>query len=229
LFGTSSVSRTRTFTHDPLPVHELEDETGPEGRYYLTPGGRFPSVTTVIGRYMGQEALDAWRERVGQDVARKTGIQARTRGRAFHQICEDYVLNKSDWSTGAMPANLYYFSSIRPLLDANLGMVYGVEFPLWSSTLQTAGRTDLVAEWEGVASIIDFKTSLRPKTTDKIRHYLVQKACYSMMLEERTGVRAEQIVTLMAVDHEKPQVWVADREDLRPEVEKVFVANRTLG
>jgi genome maintenance exonuclease 1 len=215
------------FRHELLPVTEIADEVGEHGRYYTTPdGARYPSVTTVIGRAADKTHLEAWRERVGREEAKKVTVQAQVRGRAFHHLAEQFVLNNPRWSEGAMPANVYTFAPLKPILRRHVGTVYGIEFPMWSHRLRTAGRTDLVADWDDVPAIIDFKTSRRPKTEDQIQGYLVQKACYAQMFHERTGKIIERIVTVMAPDHEEPQLWVRDRRDYDNEVRRIFADRR---
>lgn len=202
------------------PIHVLDvDGT----RFYDTPAGRFPSVTTVIGSYRGDDHLKKWRERVGEETARSIGGQARVRGRAVHELAERYLLNDPDWARDAMPSNLDSFMSIKPLLDRHVKTVFGVEAPLYSPYLRTAGRTDLLSTWDEIPSVIDFKTSLRAKDDEKVWHYLVQKAAYGQMAHELTGARWRQIVTVMMVDHGPPQIWVRDREDFMGDVVKVFV------
>lgn len=223
MFG-SRPARGATFSHDMLPVTEISDETVDGVRFYTTPSGAvYPSVTTVIGAHKGDAWLKAWKKRAGEEKVREVGGKARVRGRAFHHICEQYLLNDDDWAEGAMPSNLYAFRSIQKVLDERIGVVRGIEYPLWSDRLRTAGRTDLIAEFDGVPSILDFKTSLRPKTEDQVHGYFVQKTCYGEMVEERVGLEVPQIVTIMAVDHEPCQVWVKKRADYVSDVEDIFL------
>lgn len=211
------------FRHELVPAVEIADEITEHGRYYTTPdGARYPSVTTVIGRYKGKAHLDEWRKRVGEEEARKITGTAQIRGRAVHLLAERFVMNDPDWSVGAMPANLYTFRPVIQILRERVGTVMGVEFPLWSDRLRTAGRTDLVCEWDGEPAIVDFKTSRKPKKEEHIWGYLVQKTCYAVMFEERTGRRISKIVTVMPVDHEEPSIWVKDKDDYVEQVEEVF-------
>jgi hypothetical protein len=210
-------------------VHKLRDfetveSTMVDGvRYYQTPGGFFPSVTTVIGSHKGDAELVAWRKRVGDEMANKVVGQSRVRGTAVHTLAERYVTNDPQWMRGAMPMNLDSFLSIRGLLDKHVGSIYGIEAPLWSSVLKTAGRTDLVADWDGVPSIVDFKTSRRIKKESDVWGYFIQKTCYGEMVGERISLDVPRIVTVMMVDHEPPQVWVKERSEYRPAMYKVFV------
>lgn len=212
------------FEHAFLPLEEIDVGATEDGtRFYDCPGGRFPSVTTVIGAYKGDSELAAWRKRVGEAEAAKVSGQSKVRGRGVHEIAEAYLRNDPDWRVDTMPSNLDSFLSIKDILDRSVGKVYGIEAPLWSSTLRTAGRTDLLADWEGIPAVIDFKTSRKIKKESDIWGYFVQKTCYGMMLEERTRFRTPRIVTVMMIDHEPSRVWVKERSDYEPEVKKVFI------
>jgi genome maintenance exonuclease 1 len=212
----------KKFFHNPVNLPDLETVSVDGKRHYVTPGGTFPSVTTVLGEKLSKDGLIAWRERVGEEEANKISTQAANRGTAIHALAEAYLMNNGNWKRGAMPTNLETFSRIKPHLDLNVGTIYGVEVPLWSDKLKTAGRTDLLAGWRGINSIIDFKTSRRIKTEDHIESYFLQATCYSMMAEERTGMKIPQIVIIIAVDHEETQVFVKERDKYVQRVLGIF-------
>ncbi|MDA8752494.1 PD-(D/E)XK nuclease family protein [bacterium] len=187
---------------------ELEADTTDNGRFYTTPSGEIlPSITTVLS-VQNKSGLDAWRKRVGEEEANRVMNQASLRGTAVHQLAEDYVNNEKDWKKGAMPANLFTFNTIKPLLDKHLNNVWIQEAPLYSERLSVAGRVDCIAEWDGVLSIIDYKTSKRPKPRKYVESYFIQEAAYAAMFLERTGVPIKQIVTVIAVDDNEPQVYI---------------------
>jgi len=208
-----TTKRTKDFLHNFVDLPDLETVSVDGKRHYVTPEGTFPSVTTVLSEKLSKDGLEAWRLRVGEEEARKISTQAANRGTAIHALAESYLLNNKDWKKGAMPANLDTFSRIKPHLDLNVGTIYGVEVPLWSSKLKTAGRTDLIAGWKGINSIIDFKTSRKLKAENQIEGYFIQATCYSLMAEERTSLKVPQIVIIVAVDHEDTQVFVKNRDD----------------
>lgn len=213
--------RTKEFLHSFIDLPDLETTSIDGKRHYITPAGNLPSVTTVIGERLPKDGLDAWRARVGEEVANKVMNQAAHRGTAIHSICENYLMNK-EYRKGVMPFDLDTFSRIRPHLDKNVGSVYGIEVPLWSAKLKTAGRADLLAGWCGVNSVIDFKTSKRVKTEDHIEGYFIQATCYSLMAEELTGLKFPQIVVIIAVDHEPTQVFVKRRDLYVDRVLEIF-------
>jgi hypothetical protein len=216
------------FTHAFFPRDAIYNEDTESGRYYILPdGSRYPSVTTVIGRYMGDEGLEKWRKSVGEDNARRVTIQAGRRGRFVHDLAEKFLMNDPGWQEvvkKAMPANVFTFNQIKPILVEKVGRVFGVEFPLWSHVLRTAGRSDLICEWEGVPAVVDFKTSRRVKTEPEIWNYLVQKSTYARMFEERTGLSISRVVTVMVADHhDEPLMWVRERAAYDEDVDRVFL------
>jgi genome maintenance exonuclease 1 len=121
-----------------------------------------------------------------------------------------------------MPSNIFSFNEIRPILDANIGKIYAIEAPLYSIGLRAAGRSDCIADWNGVPSIIDFKTSRRPKEEKWIESYFLQATTYAMMMEERTGLAVKQFAIVIAVDGAEPQVFVKDIAPYRDRVLQIF-------
>lgn len=212
----------REFLHSFVGLDDLPTTTLDGKRHYITPAGVLPSVTTVLGeKLQSSKGLDEWRARVGQQEADRISKQALSRGSAVHSICENYILNK-DYKAGVMPMDLYTFLQIKPYLDANLGSIYGIEAPLYSANLRTAGRTDLMAGWNGVNSIVDFKTARKPKKEEYIESYFLQGTCYSLMAEERTFLKFPQIVIVIAVDHEEPQIFIKQRDEYADKVRQIF-------
>ena len=192
---------------------ELEADTTDNGRFYTTPSGEIlPSITTVLS-VQNKSGLDAWRKRVGEEEANRVMNQASLRGTAVHQLAEDYVNNEKDWSKGAMPANVFTFNTVKPVLDEHMDNIWIQEAPLYSERLSVAGRVDCIAEWDGVLPIIDYKTSKRPKPRKYVESYFIQEAAYAAMFYERTGVPIKQIVTVIAVDDNEPQVFVEKTMD----------------
>lgn len=216
------VARTKHFVHNFLPFEQCPRVEIDGQRYYETPAGRFKSVTTILGEKMAKQAIVAWKQRVGEEEAQKVAHQASVRGTAVHTLAEAYLLNRDDWKRGAMPFNLETFSKIRPLLDQHVGSVYGIEVPLYSARLKAAGTGDLLCGFQGVNSVLDFKTSKRVKREEDIESYFIQATAYSMMAEELTQLKFPQIVILMAVDHDDPIVFVKDRNEYVDRVLEVF-------
>ena len=202
------------FNHVNAPtLTELIAETTGSGRVYNTPdGNRYPSVTTILSE-LSKAGIAAWRKRVGAEEANRISTQAGSRGTKVHQICEDYLNNKSDYLYGQMPANVFTFKQIQPILDTYIDNIQYLEAPLYSDFLKTAGRVDCIAEFDGKLSIIDFKTSRKPKKKEWISNYFMQASCYAVMYEERTEIPVSRTVVIIAVDGSEPQVFVENRDN----------------
>jgi len=211
------------FKHIPeVNLPHLVDEMTDRGRIYVTPeGNRYPSVTTVLSAGTDHAWLDKWKKRVGTEEVSKVQTQASRRGSAVHELAEHYLKNDPSYKKGHMPVNVASFFKIKPLLDQHIGLIAGLELPLYSDTLRTAGRADCIAKWDGVWSIVDFKTSKRIKSKDDITNYFLQESCYAHMFLERTGLAIPQIVTVMTVDHEEPLLFVEKTENYIDEFKRI--------
>lgn len=210
------------FCHELVSLSPLERTEIDGRRYYTTPGGVFPSVTTVLGEKMDKTAIEEWKQRVGKEEAERVSRQATVRGSAVHKLCEDYLMNQPIDPRRVMPFNMMTFKTIKPVLDQNVDVVYGIEAPLYSKRLNTAGTTDLLARFNSINSVIDFKTSKKQKKEEWIEGYFIQAACYSMMAEELTALEFPQIVIIISNDEYEVQTFVKKRDDYRDRVLEIF-------
>lgn len=215
----------KTFKHNLVAEIDITTQNIDGKRYYVLPDGRkFRSVTTVLSEALDKTALIEWRKRIGDSEANKISTQAARRGTAVHTLCEKYVLNQDglEWRKDAMPSSLDSFNSIKPIIDKSIDNILGVELPLYSVALNTAGRCDLIAEFNGVPSVVDFKTARKPKKEEWIESYFLQTTVYSMMFEWIYKISIPQIAILIAVDHEPAQVFVKDRGQYVDRVLEIF-------
>lgn len=217
------------FEYEMLPFVELKATTLESGRTYHTPDGDFPSVTTILSKAYDDGWLKAWRAKVGEEEARRVSKLATTRGTSIHLLAEKYVKNDVLWKKGSNPFDLATFSQIKKTLDDNLSVVMGVEYPLWSTELKTAGRTDLIGVYSGDISIVDFKTSKKIKYEEDVKSYFIQLTTYSLMLQERTGLEADKIVVIIACDDSPSSVvFVKSRKAYISEVKRIFIEKRPI-
>lgn len=198
-----------------VKLEPLPDEIINGKRFYTAPSGnKLPSVTTVLGHFK-KEKLVAWQNKVGLEEAERIKRRAGIRGTKFHNMMEKYLLNETKQVIfeDVMPDMKQAFNDAKPYID-KINEIHYIESPLYSETLGLAGRTDVIAEYDGVPSIIDFKTSLKLKKEEWIDNYFEQGTAYSLMYEELTGTKIEQIVIIISVDHEdKPQEFIKNRND----------------
>ena len=200
-----------------ITLPKMTRKTTEKCRKYFTPeGNAYPSITTVLS-ILSEEAIQRWRARVGEEEANRISKQASTRGTAVHNIFEKYVNNDPNYLEGVMPHNIQTFKDAQKTLDESITKVYCQEAPLYSKHLGVAGRVDCVGQWNGVDSIIDYKTSRKLKKKEWISGYFMQCAAYAIMWEERTGMPMKQLVVFVAGD-EGTQVFIEDRDNWTKEL-----------
>ncbi len=223
------------FTHKEIKVIRPfaktdHDETG---HYYITNNKkRYPSITTVLKLLDTKEWYPHW----VASVARKEGIteaEAEIRckeigeesmkvGTQLHMLSECHIHNNK------MAIGVPYKSSeididelFKPLaehLDEHVNIIQGTESQIYSHDLQLAGTADLIAEYDKVPSIIDYKNSRKPKSKSECnkKDYFIQLCAYGKMWEFCTGQKIEQGVVIVVSWDGKVKshiVKLADYED----------------
>ena len=189
----------KTFEHDNFDAIELKTQTVDGKRHYVTPSGeKYPSVTTVLS-ILSRDAIIAWRKRVGNEEANRISTTASRRGTKFHKLCEQYINNELDESfKGCMPEEKAMFKNVQSFIDNKIGRIIAQEVALYSDKLKFAGRVDLVAQWDGEYSIIDFKTSKKVKTNEQVIPYKQQICAYAVCFEEMYGIKINNGIILMS-------------------------------
>jgi genome maintenance exonuclease 1 len=218
----------KQFEYELLEFAELQRIDGPIRLYETPEGKRYPSVTTVLGKMMDKSALETWRKRVGEEEAARVSARASTRGTNVHTMCENYVLGND--IDASMPHNMMMFNQIKKVLDEKVDMVRATECTLFSDHLKLAGSCDLIANYDGRLSIIDYKTSAKRKRKDWIEGYFLQASLYSYMLWEMTDILVKDIVIIIGVDDslesqifiERPQRYLEKAVDLVRSYHKMY-------
>jgi genome maintenance exonuclease 1 len=182
--------------HNYLGDLELNKKEQQGIRLYNLPNGDWvPSITSVTSFYNRQIFVD-WRKRVGIEEANRITKKATTRGTDFHEVAQDYLLNKElDWNN-YLPASKFMFYHLKPELD-KINNIHAIERTLYSEYLGLAGRVDCIAEYEGELAVIDFKTSEKIKPEKWIENYFVQEMFYAAAYYELTGIPIKKLITLM--------------------------------
>ena len=210
------------FTHKPVEIPELSTKNVNRKRFYLTPEGKlYPSITTVLQRRK-MEGLMEWRKKVGDDVANYIARTAAHRGTKVHHMCDDFLNNmESDYpekwaehKKNFLPYVL--FSQIKPVLMQKVNNIFAQECGLYSDKYKVAGRVDCIGEYNGVPSIIDFKTSTKERNDDWNESYYIQASAYAEMFEERTGIEINQIVILVVTEDGIVQEFIKTKHDYLP-------------
>lgn len=207
-------SLDKQFRHCFLEEYNAYNIDSPTGRKYVTPDGEFPSVTTFLGSLDEDTTwLDRWAEKLGgKDKAEAELARCADRGTGVHLALE-YLL-KNDPKPDEAGKFKFMYQQIESVLKIHVDDIYALELPLWSKLMGLAGRVDCIAKYKGELAIIDFKTSTNQKQAGWITDYFLQATCYSIMLEELYGLKAQKLVILVSVENgDTCQVFVRERRD----------------
>jgi len=206
------------FNHVGIELQPITATNSDGVRLYETPeGNKYPSITTVLS-VRNKKGLMEWRKRVGNEVANHIASTAAARGTKVHQMCEDYLNNMEfnfpdEWTkhkSNFLPYCL--FSQLKSVL-CNIDNIYAQEAGLYSDKYKVAGRVDCIAEYNGVPSIIDFKTSTKERKDEYNESYYIQGSAYAEMFGERTGIEISQVVILVVTADGTVQEFVKEKYD----------------
>jgi len=197
------------FNHVTLDLPSLNRKTVDGVRYYEVENGdellNLVSITSVTSHKNRKKFAD-WRERIGAAEADKITRLATSRGTDMHTLTEHYLKNL-EFPGGILPLSQVLFNIAKPHLN-KINNIHALEASMYSKTLGIAGTVDCIAEYNGELSIIDFKTSKKPKPREWIDHYFVQCCAYACMLYELTGITVKQFVIIMACEDGECEVYI---------------------
>lgn len=182
-------------------------------RFYEVGDGKFyPSITTILGKTISkekEESLNSWRKSLGMALADKKTKEARDNGTAVHLLAERYLkkipLNEKEFTL----ENINSFNGLKLKLN-KIKRILAQEAALYSDMLQVAGRVDLIGEYNGKLSIIDFKTSTSLKDESRIEDYKLQLCAYAAMHNEMFGTDIQTGIILMTSGGGFPQEFTVD-------------------
>jgi len=184
------------------------DRTG-----YETPIGTLPNVTTILGATSPAESkarLEAWKERPD---AERISANACRRGTWCHEQIENYLSGKPVAKHLAFQG---YLNTMLPWVVENVVEPLAMEKPIWHPS-GFSGTFDLLAycaHWNEV-SIIDWKTSRRPRTPDLVDNYLDQLGAYSLGLQHTYEIRPfKGVLVIGRPVGTRPDVWEIDEYEL---------------
>ena len=192
------------FKHVDLSLPKLTRETIDGVRYYSVPDEdellRLVSITSVTSHF-NKEIFVNWRKKVGNEEADRITKAATTRGTDMHTLTEHYL--KNDQVLPEVPPISDFLFKISKGELNKIDNIHSLEGALYSKQLGIAGTVDCIAEYDGELSIIDFKTSKKPKPREWIEHYFVQAMAYGCMLYELKNISVKKLVIIIYI-FEKP-------------------------
>ena len=202
--------------HSKLPITKGKNING--FRFCDIEGQAYPSVTSVlsIGK---KEGLEKWRQSVGEGAAKWEMGRAARRGKATHTLIEQYIKGETPSERSVLPLGL--FKLLKPYLD-QVDNIRMLETIMYSKQLTLAGQVDCIADYNGKLSVIDFKTANKAREESWIDNYFMQTTAYSIMYEELTGEKIDQIVILLASEDGSAQSFIKKTEDFKEPLKKAI-------
>jgi len=188
-------------------------------RHYDVSNEILPSVTTILQATQSDEkkaSLAKWRQKVGENEAERIRDEAAARGTAMHKFLEYYIRNERllDLSDEGQAARSMGQAIIEQGLK-DVEEIWGSEVTLFYPGL-FAGQADLVGTYAYEDSIIDFKTSSKPKRSEWILDYKLQMAAYALAHNQvyRTAI-TQGVILMVTPDNYFQKFITKGREFIR--------------
>ena len=188
-------------------------------RLYDVNNEKLPSVTTILSFTKSKEdkeSLKRWRKKVGTAAAEKITREATSRGSAMHDFLEKFLLGKlnldllGDNSLERQMADQIIENGLRNRVNE----IFGVEACLFYPQ-RYAGAADLICEYEGKLSVVDFKNSNQLRSDQWNTDYYLQLSAYQMAHNKVYGTDIDQGVILVCTKDLMFQRFVIDSERLK--------------
>ena len=217
------------FTHLECPDITTIKQVNANGkRHYETPAGPLVSITTVIHHFT-PDGIKQWRENMGEDVANYIMRVSSIRGTRVHKLVDSFLSNESlaniTREYGVTTVGL--FNLMRPALE-RISNIVAVEKRVYSTdpAIMVAGTTDCVADYEGILSIIDFKTSSKMRDQDTIDSWMIQATFYALAWECLTGQKISQLVIICATEDGQTEVFKSEPSEYVERLKKLIADYR---
>jgi len=207
------------FNHNPINFTQSELIEKDDEHYYRTPSGQvYPSITTILQKTQSlekQQSLQNWRD---QEIASNyITHEAAIVGSETHKLIENYLNGKE--SENFRLLSEAHFTNLLPFVD-KINDIHGTEVRLYSDKMRLAGTSDCIAKYDGVLSIIDYKTKRSNQREEWLADHFIQATSYGVMFKELTGIKVEQIVILVSSEKNTRMEFIKNPDDYLDPLEK---------
>lgn len=207
------------YTHKPIPFEPAIRIDEKNFRCYKTPNGdKLPSITTVLGKTKpieSQNNIESWKEREGEAAYHITEL-SKIYGTKTHEAIEITLHNKIPSLTSEMVS--FHYNNLHKYLQ-NINNIAGIELILYSKELNIAGTADCIAEYNGILSVLDYKTKRKPQREEWLEDPFIQATAYAIMFEELTGTKVPQIVILVSDEKGGSKEFIKNPDNYREKLE----------
>lgn len=173
---------------------------GEDGRKYTFSGYEpVSSVTTILSKTKDMTELDEWRKRIGDEQADREIKYAAAVGTIMHNILENKIFNKANNLKSGYISKFANLMANKIIDNAfhKISNVYAIEKQIFYPSLY-AGTIDMVADYNGVMSIVDYKNSRKIKSKEEhLEDYYMQSCAYAQAHNFMFDTDISQVVILM--------------------------------
>lgn len=201
----------------------LERVTRPDGvRHYICDKGiPHASVTTILGATEDKTGLMEWRAWVGDKKADQIRDDACALGTLMHTHLENWMEGierpRGNNVVRQMACNMADTIIARGL--TNVSEVWAMEEMLYFPGLY-AGTADLIGIHNGEPAIMDYKTTNKMKSKDKINNYACQLSAYALAHNELFGTDIKRGVIFMVARDLSFQEYVFEGDEFNKAVDE---------
>jgi genome maintenance exonuclease 1 len=186
-------------------------------RYYVTPNGFSPSVTTVISKTPSINkilGIKAQRrpKRDSENLNLGSSDNGKERGSYIHSLTESYLIDS--FEKDAPESILSYWRGLKPVLDRLSDIKFCEQF-LYHPSYNYAGTADIVAKLDGLSSIIDLKSSYTLDYEKKIPNWFLQCTAYAACLKRLHNISVEQCAVIVALPGLGARVHTCNRTEMQ--------------
>ena len=177
-------------------------------------------MTTILAKTKDETFIRRWRQKVGYDEADRIANHSSRRGSAMHKFIEKHI--KESGYADLTPIGQEAKPMAEKIIEIGLAPVnhyYGSEITLYYPGLY-AGATDLICNYDGLDTIIDFKQANLPKQREWIEDYFLQIAAYAMAHDYVYGSKIRQGIIMVCTPDCYYQEFRFQDADLRKEKHK---------
>lgn len=187
---------------------------------------KYPSVTTILDRFMDKSRLEAWKKKVGDQAAERIRQGAAQRGSKIHEFLEA-TLTRKKRPPALTSEEVGYVSNILPILR-NCFPLFMEQSIFWidnenihigyAGTLDFCFRADgRVFGLEGERVFVaDFKTWRKPKEPKYMISYCLQLAAYAGALNYLTkGIYRVNSALIFGMTQGGRYIYLLDIELMR--------------
>lgn len=187
-------------THnDPLPLHIYTDH----GRFYSVNDLQYPGVGTVLNSSDSIEQQEFWHQWRANPANQAFADKAKNRGSLFHAVVENHFRRSNDPIANELAAA--QLSKVKPFWESvqevlpRITDIQLIESAVWHEVGCYAGTVDMVASFDGVPCILDWKTSTKPKQLEYCDRYALQLSAYCGCINRMYGTKIKYGVIVVAL------------------------------